>query len=94
MTTWEMWKKGFDAWEAATASYLEKVLSSPAVLEPGGSFLTAAMKTKAATDRALASWWGMFGLPTKRDQERALHRLNQLESQLHDLEEQIEERER
>ena len=29
------------------------------------------------------------GLPTRRDQERTLHKLNQLESRLYDLEEQL-----
>jgi hypothetical protein len=47
------------------------------------------MKTKAATDKAIASWWAMVGLPTRRDQERSLHKLNQLESRLYDLEEQL-----
>jgi hypothetical protein len=28
-------------------------------------------------------------LPTRRDQERSLHKLNQLESRLYDLEEQL-----
>ena len=51
--------------------------------------LTAAMKTKAATDRAVAAWWSTLGLPTRHDQERALHKLNQLESRLYDLEEQL-----
>jgi hypothetical protein len=92
MLAWDMWKKGFDAWESVTAGYLEKVLKSPAVLAPSGTLLTAAMKTKAATDQALASWWGMIGLPTRRDQERALHRLNQLESRLLDLEEELRDR--
>jgi hypothetical protein len=49
--------------------------------------LTAMMKTKAATDRAMSAWWAAIGLPTRRDQERALHKLNQLESRLYDLEE-------
>ncbi len=57
--------------------------------------LTAAMKTKAATDKAmLATWWSAFGLPTRRDQERTLHKLNQLESRLFDLEEQLHARKR
>jgi hypothetical protein len=86
-----MWKKGFEAWEKTTAEYLEVVLKNPAVLGPAGSLLTAAMKTKAASDRAVASWWGAIGLPTKRDQERALHKLNTLESRLMDLEEQLED---
>jgi hypothetical protein len=88
---WETWKKGFGAWESATAAYLEKVMENPAVLGPAGALLTAFMRSKAAGDRALASWWGGLGLPTKRDQERTLHKLNQLESRLCDLEERLEE---
>ena len=88
---WDMWKQGFDAWEKATATYMEKVLQNPAVLGPAGAMLTAAMKTKAATDRAMSAWWASLGLPTRRDQERALHKLNQLESRLYDLEERLQE---
>jgi hypothetical protein len=89
---WDMWKKGFAVWETATASYLEQVLSNPAVLGPAGTMLTAAMKTKTATDKAMTSWWTGIGLPSRRDQERALHKLNQLESRLLDLEEKLEDR--
>jgi hypothetical protein len=49
------------------------------------------MKAKAARDRAVAHGWGLMGLPTKRDQERALHALNQLQSRLIDLEERLDE---
>lgn len=87
---WDMWKKGFAAWETATATYLEQVLGNPAVLGPAGAMLTAAMKTKAATDKAVHAWWAAVGLPTRRDQERALHKLNQLESRLLDLEERLQ----
>jgi hypothetical protein len=90
MFTWEMSKKWFDRWEDATAEYLEHWLKSPLVLEPAGAWLTAMMKVKTASDRAAAAWWGGLGLPTKRDQERALHALNQLESRLNDLEEKLE----
>lgn len=86
---WDMWKKGFGAWETATAAYMEKVLSNPGVLGPTGAMLTAVMKTKAATDRAMSAWWSAIGLPTRKDQERSLHKLNQLESRLYDLEEKI-----
>ena len=86
---WETWKKGFGAWESATAAYLEKVMDNPAVLGPAGLLLTAFMRSKAAGDRALATWWGNLGLPTKRDQERTLHKLNQLDRRLYDLEEQL-----
>lgn len=86
---WNMWKQGFNAWEQATAQYMEKVLSNPGVLGPAGTMLTVAMKTKAATDKVMSAWWSTLGLPTRRDQERSLHKLNQLESRLYDLEEQL-----
>mgnify|MGYP006969519102 CR=1 FL=1 len=77
------------AWEGATARYLESWLKSPLVLEPAGFWLSAAMKMKAASDKQIAGAWGAMGLPTKRDQERSLHALNQIESRLIDLEEQL-----
>jgi hypothetical protein len=89
---WETWKKGFDAWEGITARYLEQVMKSPLILEPAGAMLTAAMKAKASSDKMVAAFWGAWGLPTKRDQERTLHALNQLESRLLDLEEKLQEK--
>ena len=93
MLGWDLFKKGFDAWEDATARYLEEVLKSPLLLGPAGAMLTAAMKARAASDRAAAAYWGMMGLSTKRDQERTLHALNQLQSRLMDLEEKLAEKE-
>jgi hypothetical protein len=90
MFGWDVYKKYFFAWEGATAQYLEAWLKSPLVLEPAGAMLTAAMKAKQATDKAAAQTWGMMGLPTKRDQERTLHALNQIQSKLADLEERLE----
>ena len=86
---WDMWKQGFNAWEQATSQYMEKVLQNPAVLGPAGAMLTAAMKTKAAADKVMSGLWSTIGLPTRRDQERSLHKLNQLESRIFDLEEQL-----
>ncbi len=89
---WKMWKKGFNTWEKTTARYLEEMLKSPLILEPSGKLLTAAMKAKKKSDDATARWWGAMGLPTKTDQERTLHALNQLQSRIMDLEEQLQER--
>ncbi len=88
---WDLWKKGFYAWEDATAKYLEQWMKSPALLAPAGIMLGNAMKAKAAYDRAASNWVGSLGLATKRDQERTLHVLNQLESRLMDLEERLAE---
>lgn len=87
---WDMWKKNFYQWESSTAKYLEQVLSNPLVLAPSGKMMSEAMKAKAKTDGALASMWGTLGLPTKADQERALHTINQLQSRLIDLEEKLD----
>ena len=86
---WDMWKKGFDAWEGATARYVEQVMKNPLLLGPSGAMLSAAMKAKATTDKAAATYWGAVGLPTKRDQERTLHALNQIQSRLLDIEERL-----
>ncbi|MFT3765243.1 MAG: hypothetical protein QM820_06965 [Minicystis sp.] len=92
MFAWDMWKKGFDAWENATASYMEQVLKNPLLLGPSGKLMAEAFKAKAQTDKAAAQWLGMMGLPTKRDQERTLHALNQIQSRLADIEEKLAER--
>ncbi|MBK7578763.1 MAG: hypothetical protein IPI67_01040 [Myxococcales bacterium] len=94
MNPWDLYKKAFNAWENATATYMEQVLKSPLVLEPAGMWLTAAMKAKVKSDKFAADWWGGLGLPTKRDQERTLHKLNQLESKLLDLEERLSQPEK
>ncbi len=88
---WKTWKDAFNTWEKHTADYLEEVLKSPLVLKPSGTMLSLAMKAKAKRDEAVTKWWGMVGLPTKHDQERTLHNLNQLESKILDLEEKLEE---
>lgn len=87
---WETWKKGFDAWEGATAKVLEGALKNPIVLGPSGALLTSAMKSKAAYENAVASFWAAVGLPTRRDQERSLHALNQMQSRILDLEERLD----
>ena len=92
MLGWDMWKKGFEAWEGATARYLEQVTKNPLLLGPSGAMLAAAMKAKAATEKAQASYWGSVGLSTKRDQERTLHALNQIQSRLLDIEATLAER--
>jgi hypothetical protein len=91
MSQWDTFKKGFAAWETTTAATLEKLLKNPLVLVPGGVGLTALMKVKTATDRAAAAWWAAWGLPTRRDQERLLHKLDRLESKLLDVEERLED---
>ncbi len=88
-STWDLWKKGFGAWEKATTQFVEKALTNASVIGPAGALLTTVMKTKAAGDEVLTRWWSMFGLPNRRDQELTLHKLNQMESRMLDLQEQL-----
>lgn len=89
MQLWDQWKKGFDVWEQKTADVLETMLKSESVLSPLGTMLTAGLKVKAASEKAASQWWSTLGLPTRRDQERTLHALNQIQSRLIDLEERL-----
>jgi hypothetical protein len=91
MMTWDSWKKSFDVWENETAKFLEVWMKSPMILGPSGSMLSQVMKAKSTYDKALSHLWSGIGLPTKRDQERILHALNQLESKLMDLEERLQD---
>ncbi len=86
---WESYKKYFNSWEAQTATLLERWLKSPLVLEPAAASLTALMKVKRAVDDRKARAWGSLGLATKRDQERTLHALNQIQGRLSDLEDRL-----
>ena len=89
MDTWKTWKGGFDAWENATATWMEQVMKSPMLLGPAGAMLTAAAKAKAKADHQSATLWGQAGVAVKRDQERMLHEVHQLGSRMMDLEEQL-----
>lgn len=88
---WDTWKKAFYTWEEATAKYMEEWMKSPLLLAPSGMMLGSAMKAKATYDKKAADFMGNLGIATKRDQERSLHALNQLESRLIDLEEKLSE---
>lgn len=54
MNPWDVYKKFFNAWENATAQYMEQVLKSPLLLEPAGAWLSAAMKAKVKGDQLAA----------------------------------------
>lgn len=89
MMLWDQWKKGFDTWEQKTADLFEAVLKSPVVLTPMSKVLTTTLKVKKAGSNAAREMWGTIGLPTRREQEKTLHALNQIQSRLIDLEERL-----
>ena len=91
VSPWGAFKRYFKAWDTATTPYLDSLLKNPLLLEPVAGCLGAATKLKRAADTLSAGLWSGMGLPTRRDQERTLHVLHQLESRLIDLEERLED---
>tara|TARA_R110000868_G_scaffold233579_1_gene487288 strand:- start:157 stop:447 length:291 start_codon:yes stop_codon:yes gene_type:complete len=89
MSAWKLWKSGFDRWERTTSEYLDQALRSPALLAPTGSVLKVVMHTKNATSKLVGRGWNVLGVPNREEQDVALHRINQLESQLLDLQEEL-----
>ena len=92
-TYWDAWKTGFAIWERETAKYLDTVLRSPALLTPAGQALTSVAKMRAKMNDSMTQTWGGMGLPTKHDQERTLHALNQIQSRLIDIEDRLQAQE-
>lgn len=88
---WETWKKSFGTWEAATAKVLESWLKSPLLLEPTAAMLSAIVTLRSAQQRLQDAWLSSLGLASKRDQERTLHLLHELESRMYDLQERLDQ---
>lgn len=78
------------AWEKAATELMDQLVRNPTVLQPVARTLTGAMRAKRLADRVLRKAWRLVGLPTKQEQERTLHLLNELNSKFLDLEERIE----
>ncbi|MBL4637256.1 MAG: hypothetical protein JKY56_25600 [Kofleriaceae bacterium] len=91
MSAWKVWKSGFDRWERSTSEYLDKALQSPAILGPTGTILKTVMRTKSTANKMVARAWNTIGLTSRNEQDRAVHRINQLEGKILDLQEELQE---
>ncbi len=90
MKPWQNWKNNFSRWEESTANYVDRMLRNPSLIGPVATILSGAMKGKTATEAWIAMPCSLVGIPSKRDIERAAHKINQLQSRILDLEEEIE----
>lgn len=93
-TLWNAWKQAFERWEQVTGRELEESLRDARWLEPAGAAVSAVFRAADLRHRGLAELWSAVGLPSRRDQERTLFLLHELESKLLDLEERLEDQER
>ncbi|MFH1808563.1 MAG: hypothetical protein ABIJ09_07455 [Pseudomonadota bacterium] len=89
MNTPNLADKLYGTWEKQTAEYFDKVLRNPGFLELSGNVMGAALRSKIMMDGFLMATWKSLLLPTKRDQERTLHLLNELHSRVNDLEDEL-----
>ncbi len=83
---WTAMKSSFDAWEQAATPLFDAWLRSPFFLGSAGTMLTGLTRVRAMQRKMLDHWWANVGLSTRRDQERTLHGIDDLQSRLVDLE--------
>ena len=79
-------RQAFSVWERTTAAYFESLARNPLFLSANAWWLNGLMAVKKASDSAAENMISTAGLPTRRDQERALHMLHQIEARLDDME--------
>lgn len=89
--SWKIWKSGFDRWETTTADFLDKTLQNSAILSSSGTLIKAVLQAKGAASQVVDAGWNRLGITSRKEQDKALHRINQLESKLLDMEEEIHE---
>lgn len=88
---WTAMKSSFDAWEQAATPLFDTWLRSPFFLGSAGTMLTGLTRARAVQRKLLDHWWANVGLSTRRDQERTLHGIDELQSRLVDLEARLAE---
>ena len=82
--TW--FKEAFNIWERTTMAYLDGLARNPAFLGASGAGVTL----KKMADMGGQWYLAWLGLPTRRDQERTLHLLQQIEGRIDDLQLKLE----
>jgi hypothetical protein len=88
-TSW--FKQAFNVWERSTSAYFDALVRNSAFLTAGGASLSGALTFKKMADTSMQLLLSSMGLPIRRDQERTLHLLQQIEGRLDDLQFQLEQ---
>jgi hypothetical protein len=89
---WSIFKAKFDSLENRAAGRIERLAQNPFLVGASARALTTFAQSKKTMDRAVAETLGAFGLATKRDQERLMHMVVELQSKLLDIEENLQTR--
>jgi len=79
-------KQAFNMWERTTAAYFDALVRNSSFLTASGTGLDGVFELKKIADRGMDTWLSMLGIPNRRNQEKTLHLLEQIDGRLDDLE--------
>jgi len=86
-----MFRQAFDLWERTTSAYFQSLVRNPLFLTANSACLNSMLMAKKVADSSMRTMISSFGLPTRHDQERALHMLHKIEARLDDMEFRMEQ---
>ena len=81
----------YDAWEKVTTEALEKWVNSPLFASNIGKIIEKSSEFKKYFDQAMEISLKNMNLPSKRDLERVLSSINNIEAKINDLSDKVDE---
>lgn len=88
--TQEFLKQSYQLWEQLTSQYMEGLIRNQEFLAMTGKALEQSAQFKQQIDRLVEASLASMQLPTRGEMERALHKLNELDSLLRELHEKLD----
>lgn len=88
---YQFFKDSFNIWEKHTARYWDHVLRNPLFLDLLGKNLELSLTFQNNLQKTLEQSWRAWGIPTRQDQLRTLHTLNELDTQVRQLSRRVDQ---
>ena len=83
-------KQNFQLWDLLMRQYAEGLLRNQQFLDATGRAVESTFQVRQQIDKLVEASLEQMQLPTRSDMDRALHKLNELESQLRDLHDKVD----
>ena len=77
-------------WQKPTAEFWDAYLHSPLYTDLIGNSLEMSLTTQKLAKDLAESWWEMWGIPTHDQQEKTLHKLNEIDTQVKRLSRRVD----
>jgi len=90
LNSYQFAKDLFNLWQKPTAEFWDAYLRSPLYLDLIGNSLEISLTTQKLAKDLAESWWEAWGIPTRGQQEKILHKLNELDTQVKRLARRVE----